>query len=240
MYEALQPARNALVIGTSDGIGKALARQLLDRGWGVVGISRSPGGPRGQHYRHIVVDVRSSDYGSAVESVWADRSVDLCIYCAGIGELFDAEQLRRETDTLRVNLLGLAETIERVLPRLLGQGHGTMVGLSSLADVFPGRAAPGYGASKVGMSYYLEGLASALRQRGVAIVNVRLGFVDTKMAKSPVRPFMLDVDTAAARILKAVLAERPRRRVNIPQRAAIMMWLLARYASTRRLLCLPG
>jgi hypothetical protein len=86
------------------------------------------------------------------------------------------------------------------------------------------------------MSYYLEGLASALGRRGVAIVNVRLGFVDTKMAKSPIKPFMLDVDTAAARILQAVLAERPQRRVNIPQRAALMMWLLARYASTRRLL----
>jgi short-subunit dehydrogenase len=236
MHDGPQPTRNALLIGTSDGLGKALARQLLDRGWAVVGVSRSPGGPQAEHYRHVVVDVRSSDYGPAVDSVLADGPIDLCIYCAGIGDLFDAEQLRRETDTLRVNLLGLAETIERVLPKLLGQGHGTMVGLSSLADVFPGRHAPGYAASKVGMSYYLEGLASALGQRGVAIVNVRLGFVDTKMAKSPVKPFMLEVDTAAGRILQAVLAERPPRRVNIPQRAALMMWLLARYASTRRML----
>jgi short-subunit dehydrogenase len=240
MHEGLEPTRSALLIGTSDGIGKALARQLLDRGWAVVGISRSPGGPEGEHYRHIVFDVRSAAYGSALEAVLAERRVDLCIYCAGIGDLFDVHQLRRETETLRVNLLGLAETIEHVLPRLLAQGHGTMVGLSSLADAFPGRHAPSYGASKVGMSYYLEGLASALRRRGVAIVNVRLGFVDTKMAKSPVKPFMLDVDTAAARILRAVLAQRPPRRVNLPRRAAIMMWLLASYAGMRRLFHVLG
>jgi short-subunit dehydrogenase len=81
-----------------------------------------------------------------------------------------------------VNLLGLAETIERVLPKLLGQGHGTMVGLSSLADALPGRAAPSYAASKVGMSYYLEGLASALHRRGIAIVNVRLGLTPAQYA----------------------------------------------------------
>lgn len=236
MLNATPTARSALLIGTSDGIGKALARQLIERGWDVVGISRSPGGPGGERYRHIVCDVRASDYGELLGATLAERRVDLCIYCAGTGDLFDAGQLHRETDTLRVNLLGLAETVERVLPKMLGQGQGTLAGLSSLADALPARTAPSYGASKVGMSYYLEGLAEALRTRGVAIVNVRLGFVDTKMAKSPVKPFMLDVDTAAARILSAVLATRPRQRVNIPKRSAIMMWLVACVVSTRRLL----
>jgi short-subunit dehydrogenase len=236
LLNAVLKPRSALLIGTSDGIGKELARQLLERGWNVVGLSRSAGGPTGDRYRHIVIDVRASDYGAALDSVLTERGFELCIYCAGTGDLFDAAQLHRETDTLRVNLIGLAETVEHVLPRMLAQGHGTLAGLSSLGDALPVRSAPSYAASKVGMSYYLEGLASALPKGRVSIVNVRLGFVDTKMAKSPVKPFMLDVDSAAARILNAVLAVRPRTRLNIPQRAAILMWFIACLVSTLRVL----
>ena len=45
-------------------------------------------------------------------------------------------------------------------------------------------AAPSYSASKAGLSSWLGGLALALRPRGVHVTNVRLGFVDTKMAKA--------------------------------------------------------
>jgi NAD(P)-dependent dehydrogenase (short-subunit alcohol dehydrogenase family) len=70
------------------------------------------------------------------------------------------------------------------------------------------------------MTRYLEGLARAVRGTGIAVVNVRLGFVDTKMAKASWKPFVLSADEAARRILRAVLVDRPAVRVNIPRRAA--------------------
>ena len=52
------------------------------------------------------------------------------------------------------------------------------------------------------------------------MVNVRLGFVDTKMAKSPWKPWMIGPDEAAERILRSLLQNRPATRINIPRRAA--------------------
>ena len=146
--------------------------------------------------------------------------IRLCVYCAGIGDHFAVDGLQQDVATFQVNLVGLARTVERIVPRMMRDGPAVFAGLSSLADVIPSRAAPAYAASKAGMTYYLEGLAGAMRKSGVSVVNVRLGFVDTKMAKSPWKPWMISPDEAAKRILHSLLQDRPATRVNIPRRAA--------------------
>ena len=72
------------------------------------------------------------------------------------------------------------------------------------ADELLSSEAPSYHASKAGFSNYLEGLAFALRPKGVNVSNVRFGFVDTKMAKGDVKPFMMDVDRAAQHLLACI------------------------------------
>lgn len=72
------------------------------------------------------------------------------------------------------------------------------------------------------MSSYLGGLALALRPRGIAVSNVRLGFVDTKMAKSPVRPLMIGVEDAVDVVMRC-LVNKPARLIH-PWR---MSWLVS-------------
>jgi short-subunit dehydrogenase len=100
--------------------------------------------------------------------------------------------------------MGAIRTIERVLPVMVGAGSGHIIVLSSLADELVSAEAPSYSASKAGLSAYTEGLALAVRGRGVSITNVRFGFVDTKMAKGNKRPFMMSVDRAVDHILKCI------------------------------------
>jgi short-subunit dehydrogenase len=197
-----------------------MTRQLLERGFRVTGVSKSPSPVSNEAYRHSVLDVSSADYGVKLDAALPSDRIRLCVYCAGIGEHFAMDGLRLDVATLEVNLIGLARTVERVLPRMVADGPAVFAGLSSLADVAPSRVAPAYAASKAGMTYYLEGLAGAVRRTGVSVVNVRLGFVDTKMAKSPWKPWMISADEAAERILRSLLQGRPATRVNIPRLAA--------------------
>jgi short-subunit dehydrogenase len=199
----------ALIIGNSDGIGLATTTELLKRGWHVVGISRSTSSIQDPDYEHIVAEVQDGQYPGIIKSVLGKGGrVGLCIYCAGIGEMLDPSNMEGEAEIFEVNLLGMVKTASVVIPWMVKQGKGHFIGISSVADEMLSPQAPSYYASKAGFSNYLEGLALALRPKGVHITNIRFGFVDTKMAKGDVKPFMMAVERAAQRVL-ACIEKRP-------------------------------
>jgi short-subunit dehydrogenase len=214
----------ALVIGSSSGIGRALCERLLDDGWAVIGVARRAGLTR-PGYVHVIADVLDAGYRDALAAAIGEQVIDACVYAAGIGHPLDVATLAGEAAVFATNLGGLALTAEVVVPAMVARGAGHLVGLSSQADRLISAEAPSYAASKAGMSAYLEGLAGALRPRGVAVSNVRFGFVDTAMAKAEVRPFLMSAPRAAA-VIARVIARRPVRR-TAPWRMAIVIWLIA-------------
>ena len=60
-----------LVIGNSDGIGKAVTQRLLARGDAVTGVSRSELAAEGD-YAHEVCSVTDSQYGDRLRALWDD------------------------------------------------------------------------------------------------------------------------------------------------------------------------
>ncbi len=193
---------NAILIGNSDGIGLAITRQLLQQGWQVEGISRSKSTLIDPAYRHTIADVSDENYPGILASILETSGPpDLCIYCAGIGELFDPAHMENDVKTLEVNLLGMLKTAAVVIPAMIRKGNGHFIGISSVADDLLSPEAPAYHASKAGFSNYLEGLALALRSTNVHISNVRFGFVDTKLAKGDVKPFMISAEQAVRHLL---------------------------------------
>jgi len=224
---------DALIIGSSDGIGLALTRLLLDGGWQVTGISRSSSPLRSPAYEHCVEDVCEPGYAERLAGVVARQpQLDLCVYCAGIGELLDVETMRGERRVFETNLLGAVATLELVLPSMIRAGRGHFIGLSSQADCLIDARAPSYAASKAGFTSYLEGLALACRPHGVYVTNVRLGFVDTKMAKADLRPFLVSPEVAARRIQRCIV-RRPIRD-TFPKRMALLLWWLRLGTTLRR------
>jgi NAD(P)-dependent dehydrogenase (short-subunit alcohol dehydrogenase family) len=226
-------AARALVVGNTDGIGLALTRRLLAAGWRVDGISRRASSlEASERYRHVVLDVASPDYRAALAGALADRQpFELCVYCAGIGQFLDLADLAGDAQVMRVNLLGAVETAAVVLPAMVAVGRGHFLGISSIGDGVS-TVAPGYSASKAALSSYLEGIAPAFRSRGVSVTNLRLGFVDTKMAKAKVRPFMVGAERAVDVIFDC-LRRRPAR-LTFPKRMAALVWVLGLGAQIRR------
>jgi NAD(P)-dependent dehydrogenase (short-subunit alcohol dehydrogenase family) len=224
-------AGHALIIGNTDGIGLALTAKLLALGWTVTGVSRRAAALEAPAFHGAIADVSAADYGATLAALQAARGpFDACVYCVGIGDLLDLDDLGSDATVVRVNLVGAIETIAAVLPAMLATGRGHVIALSSIGDgVSPD--APSYAASKAGLSSYLEGLALAVRRRGVAITNLRFGFVDTKMAKSNLKPFMISAD-AAAEIVVRCLRKRPMR-LSYPRRMAALVWLIGVVTSIR-------
>ncbi|NOY58853.1 MAG: SDR family NAD(P)-dependent oxidoreductase [Calditrichaeota bacterium] len=86
-----------------------------------------------------------------------NEPIDLCVYCAGIGEVLDFNDMEKEVKTVEVNLLGMIKTVSCVIPLMVIRGRGHFIGISSVADELLSPEAPGYSASKAGFSNYLEG-----------------------------------------------------------------------------------
>ncbi len=197
--------RLALIIGNSDGIGLAVTNQLLQQNWRVIGFSRSESHIKHPFYSHFVGDVQNLALFNKFQDVIHNEDlIDLCLYCVGIGEFLDLDSLRQEETVINVNLTCMVKFITAVIPRMIKQGQGHIIGLSSMADKMISSHAPSYSASKAGFSNYLEGLAFALKPKGVHVTNVRFGFVDTKMAKGDTKPFLMSTGRAAQHIFYCI------------------------------------
>jgi short-subunit dehydrogenase len=200
----------ALLVGNSDGIGLATTKRLLEAGWDVIGVSRSESLIENKNYRHRIADVSENTYPGLMDELVQTGPLDLCIYFVGIGELLDLQDMSGEGRIIDVNLTGMVRTAVAVIPQMVKRGQGHFIGVSSMADELLSAEAPSYNASKAGFSNYLGGLALALKPKGVFVTNVRFGFVDTKMAKSDVKPFMMSVEKAVDH-LEACIKKKPAR-----------------------------
>jgi len=194
----------AIIIGNSDGIGLVLTLELLNRRWRINGFSRSPSPVTHNAYSHTVIPVDDEDFFSILKSAIEKEPADLCVYCAGIGEMLDLSNMKDEEKIFEVNLVGMVKAVSCVIPQMVNEGSGHFIGLSSMADEILAPDSPSYSASKAGFSNYLEGLALAVRPMGVSITNIRFGFVDTKMAKGTFFPFMMSTKEAVGHLIKCI------------------------------------
>jgi short-subunit dehydrogenase len=202
----------------------ALTREILRRGWTVLGVSRSDSPVGHESYRHVRALVQDDGYVEKLKALLATvPPPDLCVYCVGVGEPLDLSRMEREAEVFEVNLVGMVRTAACVIPLMERRGAGHFIGLSSLADELVSPDAPSYSASKAGFSSYLGGLALAMRPKGVYVTNVRFGFVDTKMAKGEVKPFMMPVDRAVRHLLACI--ERKPIRYSAPWQMVLLVRL---------------
>jgi short-subunit dehydrogenase len=126
------------------------------------------------------------------------------------------DQKASETDpaaaerVMRTNYVDLALLLDRIAPRMETGGGGTIIGISSVAGD-RGRASNYiYGSAKAGFTTYLSGLRNRMAKRGVHVVTIKPGFVDTQMtAGMKLLPFLTAKPEEVARaILRAEIRRR--------------------------------
>jgi short-subunit dehydrogenase len=113
-------------------------------------------------------------------------------------------------ELLTVNFTNTILFCEEVRRRLLASGGGTLCVFSSVAGDRGRKPVILYGATKAGLSHYLEGLDHKFRSQGLVVVSVKPGFVKTGMTaglKPP--PFAGEPDAVARTVLNAIDAKSP-------------------------------
>jgi 3-oxoacyl-[acyl-carrier protein] reductase len=214
-----------LITGAAHGIGHATAIALAARGTRVGLIDRDTAAlselaqtlsSQGATVTHAAVDV--TDRHALILAVSQIAAVlgpiDVLVACAGIGTLTQVPELETTAlrQTLDVNLVGVAQSIEAVLPAMIARGSGHIVGVASVAGYrgFPWMIS--YSASKAALIAYLEALRPGLSRRGVTVTTVCPGFVRTQMSTGI--PYqhnikMIEPEDAARYLLRAI-DRRPR------------------------------
>ena len=217
----------ALVIGASSGIGAALVRQLANEGWRVAAVARreaelaslaAENRERILTYPH---DVRSvAETRPLFDRIVAELGgLDAVHYAAGVMPNIreDEYDLAKDKDILEVNCLGANAWLDCAAHFFERRGAGQIVGISSIAADRGRRGNPGYHASKAWLETFLESLRNRLARRGVSVVTIKPGYIDTAMtAGRPKLFWVISADECARRILTAC---RARARVRyVPMR----------------------
>lgn len=229
---------HALVIGASSGIGEALARRLAGEGTRVALVARrqerlekiareinaAAGEQRAFPFVHDVLN--RDEPPLLLQRIAATLGgLDLVIYAAGILYRPEAGEFNTEKDleVLEVNLLGAIAWLNPVAERFATLGHGTIVGIGSIAGDRGRAGAPAYNTSKAALATYLEALRNRVSRTGVSVVTIKPGFVKTPMTADLGKlPGAVSADRAARLIVKRM----HRRAVTayIPERWRLISW----------------
>jgi short-subunit dehydrogenase len=215
-----------LITGATGGIGSALAREYAAPGVALILFGRNrdrldeiAGRCRraGAQVTGFACDVREGDrFSRQVAEICESRPVDLIIACAGINTNVggDGSGERWETveELIRVNVLAVMATVHAAVPTMRRRGRGQIALLSSLAAYYGLPITPSYSASKAAVKTYGESLRGWLGPEGIAVNVILPGYVESEMCRAMPgpKPFLRSAETAARKIRKGLLADRPR------------------------------
>jgi short-subunit dehydrogenase len=224
-------------VGATRGMGRALARRLAEQGETLFLLGRDAAelerSARDLEARGMGASVGYGfldldEPGGFVEALdTAERALDgwdaLIVTGGSFGRQEDLEtDPVRLAALLEVNFLGTVLLCQEAAMRLAARGGGLICVFSSVAGDRARRGNYAYGASKAGLSVFLDGLDLAYRDRGVRVLCVKPGFVKTTMTDGlPTPPFAADPETVADVVIRAM--DRGRHQVYAP---GIWRWIM--------------
>jgi short-subunit dehydrogenase len=216
-----------VMLGATKGMGRAVARQLAERGHALFLLGRDAADV-GASARDL--EVRTARAGGSIGSATCDLEspesfgtaldaadavlgrFDTVVVTAGMFATQD--RLEAEPDFARRLLTAdFANTVvfcEEARRRLLARGGGTLCVFSSVAGERGRKPVVLYGAAKAGLTHYLEGLDHKFHDKGLRVICVKPGFVRTGMtAGLPTPPFAGEPEGVARDVVRAIDRGQP-------------------------------
>ena len=214
-------AGSVLITGATRGLGEALARQFASRGYSLAITGRSGEeleklqaelGRQAPKVCSRVLDVTDFD---AVPKVLRECAaeldgLDIVVVNAGVAFAVKAgtggfEQIRT---TIDVNLNGAIATSEAAIELFREQGHGHLVGITSVAALRGFAKQGAYSASKAGFGKYLESAGIDTWNEAITVTELAPGYIDTDLNRGlESRPFLVSAEKGT-RIMADLIEKR--------------------------------
>jgi decaprenylphospho-beta-D-erythro-pentofuranosid-2-ulose 2-reductase len=238
-----------LVIGATSAIAQACCRQWITNQQGEVGDSSAKFflvGRSAEKLNVIADDLRARgaeavDWSAtdlsdaAAHSALMDNAAaklgSIDVVLVAHGTLPDQTKCQGDADlAIRefwINSVVTIGLLTRAADFLSKQGHGVLAVITSVAG---DRGRPSnylYGSAKAAVSTFCEGLRARLYRKGVHVIDIRPGFVDTPMTQglNLPRPLVSTPDRVARDIVVGILKRKDV--LYVPRYWAIILWVIA-------------
>lgn len=218
------------IVGASSGIGEALARRLRRGGARLALTARNDVALRElASVGELVLPADVTDVGSLQASydllTREFGGLDLLIYCAGVYTPMRAWEIDLPVvrETIEINLLGLYNLLNLIIPVFSETGAGAICLVSSVAGYSGLPKALAYGPSKAALNNLAQILYTDLSPRGIGVYLVNPGFVATRLTRQNDfrMPSLMTPDSAA----DAIVAGLARGRFEIRFPSMFTFWM---------------
>jgi NAD(P)-dependent dehydrogenase (short-subunit alcohol dehydrogenase family) len=181
--------RRALVTGGTKGVGAAVVEVLREAGASVVTAARSLPTRRAEGVRYIAADLSTADGCDAVakQALQELGSIEILVDVLGGSSapsggfaVLDDGEWQRE---LNQNLFAAVRLDRALLPSMIEQGSGVIIHVTSIQRQLPlPESTTAYAAAKAALSTYSKSLSKEVTPKGIRVVRVSPGWVETEAA----------------------------------------------------------
>ncbi|MEP2446047.1 MAG: SDR family NAD(P)-dependent oxidoreductase [Balneola sp.] len=226
--------KNILITGATSGIGRELALQLAEAG-NKVGLM----GRRTEKLESIQKEIGENAFIRTLdvtdldeaENVYRDLidemgGMDMMILNAGVGVDKIMSPWKADKLTIEVNVLAFSHGLHFAFDFFRRQGHGHIVGMSSIASHLASYKAAVYTASKHFVSNYMTGFRQKAKRipADITVTDIKPGFVKSEMTENVPRMFWVaDTDKAVRQMINGL--DKKRNIVYITKRWVLVAWL---------------
>jgi len=200
----------ALITGTSQGLGLALAERLLADGWIVHGFARGAQTLAHERFRAHVVDVTDENaVRAAVATISEAGRIDLLVNNAGAASMNALLLTPGETAErlMRVNYLGTFHCLQAVGKVMVRQRAGRIINLTTVAVPLSLEGEAAYVASKAAVEALTKVAAKELASQGVRVIALGFGPIDTRLTRAVPASALAEINHAIGRPQGTTMAQ---------------------------------